>query len=96
MQYKNSAGLFVGGVTLVLAGPLVVFIAMAFGTRMAFNNGTIGLDFPFLVIAGVGGLLSFIGAILLVGATYRALVKIDALPVVLSSSNREIWSADHR
>jgi hypothetical protein len=79
MGYKNSAGLFVGGVSLILASPLVIFIAAAFGTRMAFNNGSAGLDLPFLVIASVGGLLGLVGIILLVGATYRALVKIDAM-----------------
>jgi hypothetical protein len=79
MEYKNSAGLFVSGVSLILAGPLVGFIAVAFGTRMAFDNGSTGLDVPFLIVAAFGGLLSIVGVISLVGATYRALVKIDAM-----------------
>lgn len=79
MDYKNSAGLFVSGISLILASPLIIFIAVAFGTRMAFDNGSMGLDLPFLVIASVGGLLGIVGIILIIGATYRALVKIDAM-----------------
>ncbi len=79
MQYKNSAGLFVGGISLILASPLITFIGFAFGTRMAFDNGSTELDLPFLVIASIGGLLAIVGIILLIGATYRALVKIDAM-----------------
>lgn len=79
MEHKNSAGLFVGGISLIIASPLVVFVAVAFGTRMAFDNGATGLDLPYLVAASVGGLLGLVGIILLVGATYRALVKIDSM-----------------
>lgn len=64
---------------MILASPLIIFIAVAFGTRMAFDNGSMGLDLPFLVIACIGGLLGILGSILIIGATYRALVKIDAM-----------------
>ncbi|MFF5794645.1 hypothetical protein ACFY5D_21585 [Paeniglutamicibacter sp. NPDC012692] len=96
MKYKDAAGLFVGGICSILAGSLIVFIAITFGTRMAFNNGSIGLDLPFLVVAAIGGLFSIVGVILLIGATYRALVKIDALQVTVPSSSREAWPADRR
>lgn len=96
MKYKNAAGLFVSGVSLILASPLIVFIAMTFGARAAFTDPSTDVSGPFLGVAAFGGLLGIVGLILLVGAIYRALVKIDALPVMLPSADRESRSFDRR
>ena len=96
MKYKNAAGLFVSGITLILASPLIVFIAMTFGARAAFTGSSTDVSGLFLGVAVFGGLLGLVGLVQLVGATYRALVKIDALPVMLPSANREGRSFDHR
>lgn len=95
MKYKNAAGLFVGGITLILASPLIVFIAMTFGARAAFTDSSTDTSGLFLGVAVFGGLLGLVGLVLLVGSTYRALVKIDALPVMLPS-DRESRSYDRR
>ncbi|MFJ6416623.1 hypothetical protein [Paeniglutamicibacter sp. NPDC091659] len=96
MKYKNAAGLYVGGISFTLASPLIVFIAMTFGTRAAISNPSTDLTVLFMGIGILGGLLGIVGIILLIGATYRALVKIDALQVMRPSSDRENWSADRR
>ena len=94
MQYKNAAGLFVSGISLILAGPLIVFIALTFGARAAFTDPSIELGGLFLGVTVFGGLLGFVGLVLLVGSIYRALVKIDALPVMIPSVDRENRSVD--
>jgi hypothetical protein len=94
MKYKNAAGLFVSGISLVLAGPLIVFIAMTFGARAAFTDPSAELGGLILGVTVFGVLLSIAGIVLLVGSIYRALVKIDALPVMLPSAERESRSVD--
>lgn len=96
MKYKNAAGLFVGGISLVLASPLIVFIATTFGARAAFTDPSTDLSGLFLGVSVFGGLLGIVGLVLLVGSIYRALVKIDALPVMLPSGERESRSVDRR
>ncbi|GAA5228938.1 hypothetical protein [Paeniglutamicibacter antarcticus] len=88
MKYKNAAGLFVAGITFIVAGPLIVSIAWTFGLRAAFINPSTELGVLFLMIGALGALLSFVGSILLIAATYRALVKIDALQVMPPTSSR--------
>lgn len=94
MKYKNAAGLYVGGITFILASPLVVFIAWVFGIQAAFTNPSTELSVLFLGVGILGGLLGVAGVILLIAATYRALVKIDALPVMFPSQNRPNWPGE--
>lgn len=94
MNYKNSAGLFVTGVTFVIAGPLLIIIGTTFGAGALLSSSI--SDMAALIIGAnvLGGLLSLTGIIMLIGATYRALVKIDALQVTAPSANRQHWPAD--
>jgi hypothetical protein len=80
MQYKRSAGIYVAGISLICAGPLLTFIGTTFGTWSAANNDR-GLNVVFIALAVLGVIVGFIGVIMLVVSTQRALVKIDALPV---------------
>lgn len=84
MQFKKSAGVFltglilsvVGGVGASMAASAAASASMAASlSRYASPNPAAG------VTALVFGLLSLVGFILLCMGAYRALVKIDALPV---------------
>jgi hypothetical protein len=90
MQFKRSAGVFVAGVTLVVAGPLLSLIGATFGSWSIASLRDGNMSGAFLGLAALGGLVSFIGFILLVVAAHRALVKIDALPVRAQPS-RQDW-----
>jgi hypothetical protein len=96
MQYKRAAGLYVGGICLILGGPLVSFIGMTFGTWAAVSNPSSNLGGLFIGVAAFGALLGIIGLFLLVAAAYRALVKLDALPVRIPSVSKESWTASPR
>ena len=96
MEYKNAAGLYVGGISLILAGPLIVFIAMTYGARAAITNPSTELTGLFLGVGVSGGLLCVAGLVLLIAAAYRVLVKIDALQVMEPSVKRENWPSDQR
>lgn len=91
MQFKRSAGVFVAGITLILAGPLLSLIGTTFGTWSFTSLRDGNMSGAFIALAALGGLVSFIGFILLVVAAHRALVKIDALPVKAQSS-RQDWA----
>ncbi len=91
MQFKRSAGVFVAGVTLTFAGPLLSLIGATFGTWSFASLRDNGMSGAFIGLTALGGLVSFIGLILLVVAVHRALVKIDALPVRTQSS-RQDWA----
>lgn len=84
MQFKKSAGIFltglilsvVGGVGTSMAASAAAAASMAASlSRYASPNPAAGIT------ALVFGLLSLVGFILLCMGAYRALVKIDALPV---------------
>ena len=94
MNYKKSAGLYVTGVTFVIAGPLLIIIGTTFGAGALLSSSM--SDMAALVIGAnvLGGLLSLIGITLLIGAIYRALVKIDALQVMAQPVSRHHWPAD--
>lgn len=94
MKFKKSAGLFVTGVTFLIAGPLLIFIGSIFGAGTLLMNTSSEFTAVVIGVNLLGGLLSLIGSILLIGATYRALVKIDALPVLVPTSNRQNWPAE--
>ena len=96
MQYKRAAGLYVGGICLILGGPLVTFIGMTFGTWAMVNSPSNNLSGLFIGVAVLGGLLGIIGFFMLVVAAHRALVKIDALPVRTPSVSKESWTASPR
>lgn len=88
MQFKRSAGIFVAGISLVFGGPLLSFIGITFGAWSASKNDS-GLSAVFLGLAVLGYIVAFVGLIMLVVAAHRALVKIDALPVRVQSSQRQ-------
>lgn len=96
MQYKRAAGLYVGGICLILGGPLVSFIGTTFGTWGLLNDPSGNLGGLFIGVAIFGVLLGIVGLFMLVVAAHRALVKIDALPVRSPSISRETKAADYR
>ncbi|PNH82947.1 MULTISPECIES: hypothetical protein [unclassified Arthrobacter] len=93
MQFKPAAGIFVGGVTMSICAPLLSSASGFFAT-MAFAPGDQSLASIFTAIAVLGGILALIGFIMVVVATYRALVKIDALPIAPTARPREPWPTD--
>jgi len=93
MQFKRSAGVFVGAISLLFAGPLLGVIGSYFGTWAALKNDP-GLSALFVAVMVLGAVVSFTGLIMLIVSLHRALVKIDALPVRIQSSQRENWTAD--
>lgn len=93
MQYKPAAGIFVGGVTMSIFGSLLGS-ASGFFASMAFARGDQAMVSVFLVVAGLGGILALIGLIMLIVATHRAFVKIDALPTGAAARQREHWPSD--
>jgi hypothetical protein len=91
MHYKPAAGMFVGGVTMSLCGPILGSASGYFAT-MAFARGDASMANVFMIVALFGGLLTLIGFIVLIVAIYRALVKIDALSTRTRSSDRDDWN----
>lgn len=85
MNIKPAAGIFVGGVTLSLCGPILATASGYFAT-WAFARGDSGMVSVFIAIAVFGALLALVGFFMLIAATYRALVKIDALPTQVQAS----------
>lgn len=96
MQYKRAAGLYVGGICLIIGGPLVSFIGTTFGTWGLINDLSGNLSGLFIGVAAFGVLLGIIGLFMLVVAAHRALVKIDALPVRMPTASRDNMTADYR
>lgn len=74
MQHKPSAGLFVGGVTMAICGPILGSAAGFFAT-WAIARGDNGMMTAFFAVAGLGALLALIGFFTLIVATHRALVR---------------------
>jgi hypothetical protein len=94
MQFKRSAGVFVGAISLLFAGPLLGVIGVYFGTWAALSKNDPGLNALFTALVVLGGVVSFVGLIMLIVATHRALVKIDALPVRVQATQRENVAAN--
>lgn len=90
MQYKPAAGIFVGGVSMSICGPILATASIYFAT-WAIAGGDSGMANVFFVVAAIGALLALIGFFMLIVATHRALVKIDALPLQIQSRQREDW-----
>ncbi|CAN7465075.1 hypothetical protein LJR013_003179 [Pseudarthrobacter oxydans] len=88
MQCKPAAGIFVGGVSMSICGPILATASVYFAT-WAIAGGDSGMASVFIAVAAVGGLLALIGFFMLIVATHRALVKIDALPLQVQSRQRE-------
>lgn len=80
MQYKPAAGLFVGGITMCICGPVLSSGSWFFAT-MALVRGDQQMATIFWIVAAIGALLGLIGLFVLIAAAHRALVKIDALPL---------------
>jgi hypothetical protein len=85
MHFDRSAGIFKAGVFMAVGGPIL----SALGALIAAPNISVlytgdpnrgALIFGALITVG-GSLLAVIGYIMILVAVYRALVKIDALPV---------------
>lgn len=84
MQFKKSAGVFLTGLILSVVGGVGATIsasiaAAAAAARSLYSSS--GGSTGAAVMAFIFGLLSLIGFIMLCQGAYRALVKIDALPV---------------
>jgi hypothetical protein len=90
VEFKRSAEVFVTGVSFFIGGPLLVFIGTIFATMAASRNDS-SLSAVLIGLVVVGYVLGFVGFILLIVATHRALVKIDALPVRAQSPRRQDW-----
>jgi len=75
MQPKPSAGMFVAGFVMSVFGPLLGWIGVGMSTSASSNGAGLGA-------AAIGFLAALAGVILVCVAVYRALVKIDALPLV--------------
>lgn len=88
MEYKPAAGIFVGGVTMSICGP-VLGVASGFFASWAIARGDSGMAAVFFAIVGLGALLALIGFFVLIAAAHRALVKIDALPTHALGYNSE-------
>lgn len=94
MQFKRSAGIFVAGITLFFAGPLLSVIGAAFGAWSITSINDRGISGALLALAALGWVVSLVGVILMIVAAHRALVKIDALPVRSESAFRQGWMQD--
>ncbi|MFF2317510.1 hypothetical protein ACFVTE_14735 [Arthrobacter sp. NPDC058097] len=86
MQFKRSAGIFASGVLLSISG--YIFGAIFAGAAAAsassyYSRGSNGF-LIFLAVLGFGAALS--GTIMMIVGAYRALVKIDALPVPVATA----------
>lgn len=79
MQFKKSANVFVSGLVLSFLGNVVGIIAAA--TASATSSRYYGSNGAAIVLAILGFIVGLVGLILLLVGAYRALVKIDALPV---------------
>lgn len=88
MQFKPAAGIFVGGITMSICGP-VLAVASSYFASMALARGDQATTNLFFLIAALGLLISLVGFIMLIVATYRALVKIDALPTGPTARRRD-------
>lgn len=87
MEFKRAAGLYIAGICLFFGGPLLASIATALEPWAAAD-----LTGLLIGVAVFGILLGLIGLVMLVVAAYRALVKIDALPVQLPATVDHIYS----
>ena len=83
------------GISFFLGGPLLSGVAALF-LPWAASRGEGGLVAVFVCLVGLGGVLGFVGFVMLIVATHRALVKIDALPVRAQSASRQDWLAGSR
>lgn len=88
MEFKRSAGVFVAGISFFFGGPLLSFVANLFLVWSA-ARGDDGMVAVFMGVVFVGGALALVGFVLLLVATHRALVKIDALPVRAPAAPRQ-------
>ncbi|MBT2566571.1 hypothetical protein J7I84_08705 [Arthrobacter sp. ISL-85] len=93
MEYKRSAGVYVGAISLLFAGPLLAVGGGYFTSWAALRNDS-GLVAIFIAVMVLGSVVSFVGILMLIVSMHRALVKIDALPVRTQSGQRQEWHAD--
>jgi hypothetical protein len=93
VEFKRSAGIFVAGISLFLGGPLLSYAGILFMALSASRNDR-GLTAVFVSLSIFGALLGLVGFFMLLVATHRALIKIDALPVRIQSAQRQSWPAD--
>jgi hypothetical protein len=92
MEFKPAAGIFVGGVTMSICGPILGTGSGLFA-NMALFRGDQQMAMVFWIAAAIGALLGLIGFFVLIAAAHRALVKIDALPTRTRTVEREDWNA---
>ncbi|KRE64445.1 hypothetical protein [Arthrobacter sp. Soil761] len=90
MRYKPAAGIFVGGATMSICGP-ILGSASGFFASWALARGDSDMATVFFGVAALGALLALIGFFMLIAATHRALVKIDDLHVPAQARQNEDW-----
>jgi hypothetical protein len=83
VQFKESAGLFLGGVWLTIGGGVIGVIASMVAaasveTYRYYSSGPNGMAVTFAVMGYLAGLA---GVIMVCMAAYRALRRIDAMQV---------------
>jgi hypothetical protein len=88
VEFKRSAGVFVAGISFFFGGPLLSLVANLFLAWSA-SRGDDGMVAVFMGVVFIGGALALMGSVMLLMATHRALVKIDALPVRAPAASRQ-------
>ncbi|WP_461189335.1 hypothetical protein [Arthrobacter sp. Z4-13] len=83
MQYKDSAFIFVTGLVLFVIGGFMNALGISGSityslTRSIYSSGSNG---GYVVLTLLGSVIALIGLIQMCMGAYRALKKIDALPV---------------
>jgi hypothetical protein len=85
MHFERSAGIFKAGVLMTIGGPIFGALGAAISApslaSLYSGEPTRGNLLIGLVVASVGSFVALAGYIMILVAVYRALVKIDALPV---------------
>jgi len=95
MRFKRSAGLFVTGISLLIGGPLLSWAASFFGVYFATSGRDTGMAAISIAVVVFGLLLAVVGFFMLIVAIHRALVKIDALPVLTQPSQRQYSASEY-
>ncbi|UKA55501.1 hypothetical protein LFT45_06155 [Arthrobacter sp. FW305-BF8] len=81
MQFKRSAGIFASGVLMSISGYIFGAIFAGAAAASASSYYSRGSNGFLIVLAVLGFGAALAGTIMMIVGAYRALVKIDALPV---------------
>lgn len=88
MEFKRSAGIFGLGFSLSIIGYVLgtIFAFSAAAQSSRYYSSSAG---ALAVVAAIFFLAALIGSIMMVVGLYRAMVKVDALPISPASSATE-------